>query len=103
MTDPLRRPEITPNFLNRCRPSMTKHKDTSAPLADADMAKTYRHLRFVKALFEIDDPELERALAVVMDRLAKANARESASADGALPAAQADGEAEAFKRDDDAS
>jgi hypothetical protein len=38
------------------------------------MAKTHRQLRFVRALFEIDDPELERALAVIVDRLAKANA-----------------------------
>ena len=67
---------------------MTKSTDTSAPLSDVDMAKTYRHLRFVKALFEIDDPELERALAVIMDRLAKA----SGPADDAFPVAQADGE-----------
>ena len=67
---------------------MTKPRDTSAPLPDAEMAKTYRHLRFMKALFEIDDPELERALAVIMDRLAKANA----PADGALSAVRADGE-----------
>ena len=82
---------------------MTKPKDTSAPLPDADMAKTYRHLRFVKALFEIDDPELERALAVVMDRLAKANTKANASADGAFPPAQADGEPKDLKRDDDAT
>ena len=50
---------------------MTKPEDTSVPLPAADMAKTYRHLRFVKALFEIDDPELERALAVIVDRLAR--------------------------------
>jgi hypothetical protein len=67
---------------------MTKPRDTSAPLLDAEMAKTYRHLRFMKALFEIDDPELERALAVIMDRLAKA----SVPADGVLSAVQADGE-----------
>jgi hypothetical protein len=67
---------------------MTKPRDTSAPLPDAEMAKTYRHLRFMKALFEIDDPELERALAVIMDRLAKANA----PADDALSAVQTDGE-----------
>jgi hypothetical protein len=67
---------------------MTKPKDTSVSLPDADMAKTYRHLRFVKALFEIDDPELERALTVIMDRLAKA----SAATDDALPAVQEDGE-----------
>ena len=67
---------------------MTKPRDTSSPLPDADMAKTYRHLRFMKALFEIDDPELERALAVIMDRLAKANA----PADGTFSATQANGE-----------
>jgi hypothetical protein len=67
---------------------MTKPEDTSVPLPAADMAKTYRHLRFVKALFEIDDPELERALAVIVDRLARA----SASTDGAFSAVQADGE-----------
>ena len=81
---------------------MTKPKDT-APLADADMAKTYRHLRFVKALFEIDDPELERALAVVMDRLAKASAKAGASADRAFPAVQAEGESQGRKHDDDAT
>jgi hypothetical protein len=37
------------------------------------MAKIFRQLRFVRALFQIDDPELERALAVIMDRLAKAS------------------------------
>jgi hypothetical protein len=90
---------------------MTKPKDTSAPLADADMAKTFRHLRFVKALFEIDDPELERALTVVMDRLAKASAKVSVtasvkareSADGVFPAAGTDGVSEGLERDDDAT
>jgi hypothetical protein len=67
---------------------MTKPTDTSVPFSDADMVKTYRHLRFVKALFEIDDPELERALAVIMDRLAKAKA----PVDGAFPAVQANAE-----------
>jgi hypothetical protein len=67
---------------------MTKPRDTSGPLPDAEMARTYRHLRFMKALFEIDDPELERALAVIMDRLAKANA----PADDTFPATQANGE-----------
>jgi hypothetical protein len=63
---------------------MTKPKDTSVQLSDAEMAKTYRHLRLVKALFEMDDPELERALAVIVDRLAKAKI----AADGAFSAAQ---------------
>jgi hypothetical protein len=38
------------------------------------MARTHRQPRFVRALFPIDDPKLERALAVIMDRLAKASA-----------------------------
>jgi hypothetical protein len=53
---------------------MTKPSDSSISFPDADMAKTHRQLRFVRALFRIDDPELERALAVIMDRLAKASA-----------------------------
>jgi hypothetical protein len=53
---------------------MTKPTDPPISFPDADLAKTHRQLRFVRALFQIDDPELERALAVIMDRLAKANA-----------------------------
>jgi hypothetical protein len=52
---------------------MTKSSDPSARFPDNDMARTRRHLRFVKALFRIDDPELEHALAIVMDRLASAS------------------------------
>jgi hypothetical protein len=53
---------------------MTKPIDPPISFPDADLAKTHRQLRFVRALFQIDDPELERALAVIMDRLAKAGA-----------------------------
>jgi hypothetical protein len=52
---------------------MTKPSDPPILFPDVDMAKTFRQLRFVRALFQIDDPELERALAVIMDRLAKAS------------------------------
>jgi hypothetical protein len=38
--------------------------------SDRDSARTGRHLQFMKALFQIDDPELERALLVILDRLA---------------------------------
>jgi hypothetical protein len=51
---------------------MTKPSDPPISCPDADTAKTYRQLRLVRALFQIDDPELERALAVIIDRLAKA-------------------------------
>jgi hypothetical protein len=48
---------------------------------NADTAKTYRQLRLVRALFQLDDPELERALAVIIDRLARARL----PADGPVP------------------
>jgi hypothetical protein len=43
------------------------------PFNDSDSARTGRHLVFMKALFHIDDPELEQALAVILDRLAEAS------------------------------
>jgi hypothetical protein len=51
---------------------MTKPTDPSVPFPDNDTARTRRQLRFVKALFKIDDPEVEQALAVIIDRLAAA-------------------------------
>ena len=53
---------------------MTNPSDPQTSLEDADTAKTYRQLSLVKALFRIDDPELERALTVIVDRLAAAAA-----------------------------
>jgi hypothetical protein len=51
---------------------MTNPSDPSVPFPDNDTARTRRQLRFVKALFKIDDPEVEQALAVIMDRLTAA-------------------------------
>jgi hypothetical protein len=51
---------------------MTNPSDPSVPFPDNDTARTRRQLRFVKALFRIDDPEVEQALAVIMDRLTAA-------------------------------
>jgi hypothetical protein len=51
---------------------MTNPSDPSVPFPDNDTARTRRQLRFVKALFKIDDPEVEQALAVIIDRLAAA-------------------------------
>ncbi len=51
---------------------MTNPSDPSVPFPDNDTARTRRQLRFVKALFKIDDPEVEQALAVIMERLAAA-------------------------------
>jgi hypothetical protein len=47
-----------------------KHPEHLASLLDGVSARTCRHLGFMKALFELDDPELERALAVILERLA---------------------------------
>lgn len=55
---------------------MTNPPDPSVLFPDNDTARTRRQLRFVKALFKIDDPEVEQALAVIMERLA---ARQPAS------------------------
>jgi hypothetical protein len=46
---------------------------------DGDAARTGRHLRFMKALFKIDDPEIEQALLAFVERLAATN---RASGDG---------------------
>jgi hypothetical protein len=46
--------------------------DPSISEPDAEMAKAYRHLRLMRALFQLDDPELERALTLIVERLAQA-------------------------------
>jgi hypothetical protein len=47
-----------------------KHPEDLPPLPDSDLARTSRHLRFMKALFKIDDPAIELALVAVVERLA---------------------------------
>jgi hypothetical protein len=47
-----------------------KYPENLAPLLDSVSARTCRHLRLMKALFEIDDPELEQALALILERVA---------------------------------
>ena len=49
---------------------MTKSFDPSVPSPDGNTARTHRQLRCVKALFKIDDPELEQVLVVMLERLA---------------------------------
>jgi hypothetical protein len=75
-------------FLEPVWPSMTQPTENPIAFPDVDMVKTCRHLRFMRALFAIDDPELERALAVVLDRLAKAGA----AVDGSFQPAPASAE-----------
>ena len=36
---------------------------------DGDAARTHRQLRLMKALFRLDDPEVERALTLIVERL----------------------------------
>jgi hypothetical protein len=61
-----------------------KHPEHLSSLLDSVSARTCRHLGFMKALFEIDDPELEQALAVIVERLAVAGSRTSSN--GSPPA-----------------
>jgi hypothetical protein len=49
---------------------MTKSFDSSVPSPDSETALTHAQLRCVKALFKIDDPEPEQALALIIERLA---------------------------------
>ena len=49
---------------------MTKSFDPPAPCPDSETARTHRQLRCVRALYKIDDPELEQALALIIERLA---------------------------------
>jgi hypothetical protein len=52
-----------------------KHPEHLSSLLDSVSARTCRHLGFMKTLFEIDDPELEQALAVILERLAATGSR----------------------------
>ena len=49
---------------------MAKSFDSSLPCPDSETARTQRQLRCVRALYKIDDPELEQALALIIERLA---------------------------------
>jgi hypothetical protein len=59
-----------------------KPTDDPSPFLGSDFARTSRHLRFMKALFKIDDPGIEQALLAVVERLAEAS---MASDDAAPP------------------
>ena len=47
---------------------------------DTPDAKTRRYLRFFEALFKIDDPKIEQAIAVILESLAR-----SSTANGTTP------------------
>ena len=63
---------------------MTIESSETFPFMDSESARTGRHLLLFKALLKIDDPEVEQALAVILDRLAAAS---RASGDTEPPAA----------------
>jgi hypothetical protein len=51
---------------------MTNPIDPTFATSDTEMARTYRQLRLMKALLQLDDPELEQALTLIVERLAAA-------------------------------
>ena len=46
--------------------------DPSFATPDGETARTCRQLRLMKALLQLDDPELEQALTLIVERLAAA-------------------------------
>ena len=51
---------------------MSNPIDPTIAAPDGETARTYRQLRLMKALLQLDDPELEQALTLIMERLAAA-------------------------------
>jgi hypothetical protein len=52
---------------------MTHPADPSISTPDIDAARTHLQLRLMKALFRLDDPEVEHALTLIVERLVVAN------------------------------
>jgi hypothetical protein len=51
-----------------------KNQKTTVIFPDTPDAKTRRYLRFFEALFGIDDPEVEQAIVVILEGLARSRA-----------------------------
>lgn len=51
---------------------MSNPIDPTIASPDGETARTYRQLRLMKALLQLDDPELEQALTLIVERLAAA-------------------------------
>jgi hypothetical protein len=49
---------------------MSNPIDPTFATSDIETARTYRQLRLMKALLQLDDPELEQALTLIVERLA---------------------------------
>lgn len=52
---------------------MTHPIDPTLAASATETARTYRQLRLMKALLQLDDPELEQALTLIVERLAAAS------------------------------
>jgi hypothetical protein len=55
---------------------MTHPADPFLSTLDGEAARTHRQLRLMKALFRLDDPEVERALTLIVERLAETGSGE---------------------------
>ena len=62
---------------------MSNPSDPSIATPDGETARTYRQLRLMKALLRLDDPELEQALTLIVERLAAAGGGGDFDASGA--------------------
>jgi hypothetical protein len=51
---------------------MSNPTDPTIAMPDGETARTYRQLRLIKAMLRLDDPELEQALTLIVERLASA-------------------------------
>ena len=48
---------------------MTHPADPFLSTLDGEAVRTHRQLRLMKALFRLDDPEVERAITLIVERL----------------------------------
>jgi hypothetical protein len=71
--------EAPSQIFNPNSTTMKQPSDPPIPTPDAELARSYRQLRLVKALFRLDDPEVERALTLIVERLAAADAGDDRS------------------------
>jgi len=52
---------------------MTKFSELLLSFPNGDLAKTHRQLRIMRSVVEIEDPQVEEALAILLERLAAAS------------------------------
>jgi hypothetical protein len=52
---------------------MTKFSELLLAFPNGDLAKTHRRLRIMRSMAEIGDPQVEEALAIIVERFAAAS------------------------------